>query len=150
MATSIEIDDAVKQRVENLANLRQKSADWVVREAIAQYVEREEARQNFKQEALASWADYQATGMHLTGDEVSAWLETWGTEANLEPPECHTWSSPSAQRLGSAWRGVAFSRLHGTGRLRGAQARSSTGNSDCCRRTRRLGGRSSMCRAGAS
>ena len=90
MMTSIEIDDALKHRIENLARLRQASADWVVREAIAQYVEREEARQSFKQEAMESWADYQQTGLHLTGEEVSAWLKTWGTEAEMEPPECHT------------------------------------------------------------
>ena len=30
-----------------------------MREAIAQYVDREEAREGFKQEALASWAAYQ-------------------------------------------------------------------------------------------
>lgn len=90
MMTSIEIDDALKDRIENLARLRQASADWVVREAIAQYVEREEARQSFKQEAMESWADYQQTGLHLTGEEVSAWLKTWGTEAEMAPPECHT------------------------------------------------------------
>ena len=61
-----------------------------MREAIAQYVEREEARESFKQEAMESWAEYQQTGRHLTGEEVSAWLRTWGTEADTEPPECHT------------------------------------------------------------
>ncbi len=89
MATSIKIDDALKGRVQHLANLRRRSAHWIMREAIAQYVEREEARESFKQEAMASWADYQETGLHLTGEEVSAWLRTWGTEAETEPPECH-------------------------------------------------------------
>ena len=89
MVTSIEVDDALKHRIENLANSRQQSAEWVMREAIAQYVEREEARESFKREAMESWADYQQTGRHLTGEELSAWLKTWGTEAASEPPECH-------------------------------------------------------------
>jgi predicted transcriptional regulator len=38
---------------------------------------------------MASWAEYQETGLHLTADEVNAWLRTWGTEADMEPPECH-------------------------------------------------------------
>ena len=59
-----------------------------MREAIAQYVDREEAREGFKQEALASWAAYQETGRHLTGKETRAWLTTWGTEAEAELPEC--------------------------------------------------------------
>ena len=50
MATSIKIDDELKGRVQHLANLRQRSLHWIMREAIAQYVEREEARESFKQD----------------------------------------------------------------------------------------------------
>ena len=89
MATSIKIDDELKGRVQRLAGLRQRSPRWIMREAIAQYVEREEAREAFKQEALASWAAYRETGRHLTGQEVRAWLNTWGDEAETELPECH-------------------------------------------------------------
>ena len=89
MATSIKIDDELKARVQHLAELRQRSAHWIMREAIAQYVGREEARESFKQEALHSWVAYQETGRHLTGDEVRAWLNTWGNEADTELPPCH-------------------------------------------------------------
>ncbi|MHB0992489.1 MAG: CopG family ribbon-helix-helix protein [Burkholderiales bacterium] len=89
MATSIKIDDDLKDRVQHLAGLRQRSAHWIMREAITQYVAREEARESFKQEALASWATYQETGRHLSGQEVRTWLSTWGTEAETAIPECH-------------------------------------------------------------
>lgn len=72
MATSIKIDDELKTRIQHLASLRQRSAHWIMREAITQYVEREEACESFKQEALASWASYQETGLHLTGQEARA------------------------------------------------------------------------------
>ncbi|MBB6193824.1 putative transcriptional regulator [Sphingobium wenxiniae] len=36
-----------------------------------------EARESFKAEALASWAEYQETGLHLTGEEVARWLDSW-------------------------------------------------------------------------
>ena len=49
----------------------------------------EEARESFCQEAMASWLAYKETGRHLTGEEVRAWLNTWGTETEAEPPECH-------------------------------------------------------------
>jgi predicted transcriptional regulator len=88
MATSIKIDDELKERVQDLAKLRQRSAHWIMREAIAQYVAREEARESLKQEALASWKAYQETGQHLTGNEVRTWLNNWGTEAEAEPPKC--------------------------------------------------------------
>lgn len=89
MATSLKIDDTLKGRVQNIATQRRRSSHWIMLEAIEQYVEREEARERFKQEALASWADYQETGLHLTGEEVCAWLSTWGTEDEKALPECH-------------------------------------------------------------
>ncbi len=89
MATSLKIDDALKSRVQRLAGLRRRSAHWIMHEAITQYVAREEARENFKQEAMASWTAYQESGRHLTGPEVRTWLETWGTEAETALPECH-------------------------------------------------------------
>ena len=58
-------------------------------EAIEQYIEREEAHERFKQEALASWAAFKETGRHLSGQEVRAWLNTWGTDDEKAVPECH-------------------------------------------------------------
>lgn len=88
MATSLKIDDKLKKRVQQLAQQRQRSPHWIMREAIEQYVNREEARESFKQEAMASWTAYQETGRHLTGEEVRAWLHTWGTEAETAVPPC--------------------------------------------------------------
>lgn len=89
MATSLKIDDALKSRVQSLASQRRRSAHWIMLEAIHQYVEREEARESFAQEALASWAAYRETGRHLTGQEVRDWLSTWGTDDETASPECH-------------------------------------------------------------
>ena len=89
MATSIKIDEELRGRVQRLAGLRQRSAHWIMREAIQQYVEREEARESLKQEALDSWIAYQETGRHLTGQEVRAWLKGWGTDDESTAPECH-------------------------------------------------------------
>lgn len=89
MATSVKLDADLKSRIQHLAELRHRSAHWIMREAIRDYVEREETRESFKQEALASWQAYQETGQHLTGQEVRHWLSTWGTAHEKEIPECH-------------------------------------------------------------
>ena len=89
MATSVKLDDSLKDRIQRLATQQRRSAHWIMREAIQQYVERAEARESFKQEALASWEDYQSTGQHLTGDEVREWLRGWGTDEETEIPACH-------------------------------------------------------------
>ena len=41
MATSVKLDEALKGRVRELANSRRRSAHWIMREAIQQYVDRE-------------------------------------------------------------------------------------------------------------
>ena len=89
MATSVKIDDQMKTRLQTLAGQRRRSAHWLIKEAIEQYVEREEARESFKQEAEAAWSAYQETGRHLTGEEALAWLQTWGEEGETDQPACH-------------------------------------------------------------
>jgi len=88
MATSLKIDDTLKGRVQQLASQRRRSPHWIMLEAIQQYVEREEARESFKQEALESWAAYKETGRHLTGQEVRTWLNTWGTDEERAVQDC--------------------------------------------------------------
>lgn len=60
-----------------------------MKEAIKQYLDREEAHESFKQEALASWQEYQESSQHLTGQEVTQWLDTWGTDQEKAVPVCH-------------------------------------------------------------
>lgn len=87
--TSIKLDDTLKNRVQNLANSQQRTAHWIMKEAISQYVEREEKKEAFKQDALNAWDEYQMTGSHLTASEVENWLDSWGSEDEVETPICH-------------------------------------------------------------
>jgi predicted transcriptional regulator len=87
--TSIKLDDDLKGRVEHLAEARRRSSHWIMREAIAQYVEREEQRERLRQDTLQAWEEFQATGLHATAEAVERWLSSWGTEDELPAPECH-------------------------------------------------------------
>ena len=89
MAVSIKLDDVLKGRVQHLAASQRRSAHWIMREAIQQYIDRKEARESFRQDALASWAEYRHSGQHLTGDETRDWLRGWGSEVDTEAPACH-------------------------------------------------------------
>ena len=89
MATSVKLDPALKSRLDHLAQVRRRSAHWIMREAIQQYVEREEARESFKEEALQAWREYRETGLHLSVEETTAWLDRWGTEDETEVPDWH-------------------------------------------------------------
>lgn len=89
MPTSLKIDDELKDRIRNLASTRDRSAHWIMREAIRQYVDREEARDGFLRDATAAWHDYSETGLHITGDEALDWLSTWGKADERTQPDCH-------------------------------------------------------------
>ncbi|WP_298395537.1 CopG family ribbon-helix-helix protein [Sphingobium sp.] len=88
-ATSIKLDEVLKGRVQQLAQARDRSAHWIMREAITQYVEREERREALRQDSVKAWEAFQANGLHATAEEVDAWLASWGTEDELPAPPCH-------------------------------------------------------------
>jgi predicted transcriptional regulator len=58
-------------------------------EAIEQYVEREERRERLRQDALAAWAEYKASGRHVTAAEAEAWLARLEAGEDAEPPSPH-------------------------------------------------------------
>ena len=87
--TSVKLDSDIKDRVQRLASARQRSAHWLIREAIEQYVEREEQRQQMRQEAVAAWDAYQATGLHVTAEEADTWLARLEAGEDVHPPKCH-------------------------------------------------------------
>ncbi|GLQ99910.1 CopG family ribbon-helix-helix protein [Dyella mobilis] len=89
MATSLKIDEELKGRIQHLADLRHRSAHWIMCEAIKEYVVREEARESFKQEAVRAWESYKANGRHLTLEEADAWLAQLEAGKDAELPECH-------------------------------------------------------------
>lgn len=83
---AIKLDDDTKARVKRLAAARQRTPHWVMREAIAQYVVREEQRETFRQDTLNAWEEYRTTGQHAPAEEVEAWLSSWGTDNELSAP----------------------------------------------------------------
>lgn len=89
MATSVKLDDDLKGRIQHLADLRHRSAHWIMREAIRDYVTREEQRESFRQDALRAWESYQENGQHLTLEEADAWLARLEAGEDAGLPKCH-------------------------------------------------------------
>jgi len=87
MAVKLESD--LRERLSRLAKARKHTPHFLMREAITEYVEREEQRDLFHQEAMNAWEEYRETGLHVTGREVIEWLNTWGTEHEQAAPLCH-------------------------------------------------------------
>jgi len=87
--TSLKLDPEMKQRVQRLAAAQRRTAHWIMREAIEEYVDRQEKRAQFVRDGLAAWEDYQTTGLHLTEEEADAWLDKLAAGEDIEAPECH-------------------------------------------------------------
>lgn len=79
----------MKERVQRLASLRRRSPHWIMREAVEQYVEREEKREQFRQNALAAWTHYQSTGLYVTAEDADMWLASLEAGEDAAAPECH-------------------------------------------------------------
>lgn len=86
---SVRLDESIKARIQSLAGQRQRPAHWLMREAIEQYLEREEKRQAFLQAGRDAWERYHSTGQHVTGEEADAWLAQLESGKDVDPPACH-------------------------------------------------------------
>lgn len=86
---AVRLADPLKARIRTLADRRRRPVHWLMREAIEQYVTREEQRETFRQEALDAWNHYQTTGLHVTGAEADAWLAELEAGNDVELPACH-------------------------------------------------------------
>jgi predicted transcriptional regulator len=76
----VKLEEELRARLKMLGETRQRSAHWLMKEAIRQYLDREEEQERRNREADAAWEEYQETGQYASHDAVSAWLDTWGTE----------------------------------------------------------------------
>jgi predicted transcriptional regulator len=86
--TSLKLESAMKERVQRLASAHRRSAHWIMREAVEQYVEREEKRERMRQDALAAWDHYRTTGLHATAGEADAWLAKLEAGKAAAVPKC--------------------------------------------------------------
>ena len=85
---SIKLAEQEKERLKALGKTRQRSPHWLAKQAITEYLDREEAVERFKQESVSAWNDYQQSGQVIPHDKVMEWLGTWGENPDGEAPSC--------------------------------------------------------------
>ena len=71
---AIKLDQDMLDRMKRLAGAKGRSTHWMLRQAVSQFVEREEARGAFRAAGLGAWQHYQGTGLHVTHEDADAWL----------------------------------------------------------------------------
>lgn len=86
---SIKLDETERTALSRVAEARKRSAHFIAREAIRDYLQRAERRQSFIADADAAWRGYQDTGPHITLDEFSKWVDEVQENPAAEMPVCH-------------------------------------------------------------
>ena len=83
----VKLDDETRNRLKALAEARRRSAHWLMKEAIGQYLEREEEIERRNREADEAWEEYRTTGRSISQEAMGAWLDSWGTDKEGPCPD---------------------------------------------------------------
>jgi predicted transcriptional regulator len=83
---AVKLDDKDYDRLKLLGEVRKRSPHWLMREAIRQFLEREEEAEQIRRETLERWTQFEATGETVNHEMVATWLETWGSASETKCP----------------------------------------------------------------
>jgi len=83
---TIRLDERTKERLDRLAESVARSKSYLVTRALQDYLELNEWQVTAIKKAVSK-AD-SSDARFVAHEDVSAWLETWGTENEKEPPQC--------------------------------------------------------------
>ncbi|HET9047481.1 MAG TPA: ribbon-helix-helix protein, CopG family [Chiayiivirga sp.] len=84
--TTVRLQPEVESGLEAMADKLQRSKNWLVNQAIREFVARQEQEQSRWSETLTAMGSV-AQGKVVSGQAVHAWLESWGSPNELSPPK---------------------------------------------------------------
>jgi predicted transcriptional regulator len=84
--TSIRLQPEVESGLEAMSDKLQRSKNWLINQAIREFVTRQESEQARWSETLAAMESV-ANGNVVSGQAVDAWLASWGTPDESAPPK---------------------------------------------------------------
>ncbi|MFE8032992.1 CopG family ribbon-helix-helix protein [Thiohalocapsa marina] len=77
--------DDLLERLDATATRLRRSKGWIINDALREYLEREHLRQRRDEETREALAELDA-GQVVDGDEVLAWIDSWGSKNKRESP----------------------------------------------------------------
>ena len=80
----VKLDEDVRDRLKALGVAKERSPHWLMKKAIQEYLEKEEAFEREKREDLQRWQRYQDTGDHLDHDNVRTRLARLADQARTK------------------------------------------------------------------
>ena len=89
---TVKLDPSVRARISALAMSKKRTPHYLLKEAIREYIDREESQQNFIKVAERSYEHYKETGSHISLDEFSAWVDVVEQKPGTSMLVCHEYS----------------------------------------------------------
>ena len=83
--TSIRLQPDIESPLEELAKKLDRSKNYLINQAIKEFIDRQSLEEHRWEETLQALSSIQA-GKSVSEAEVTAWLESWGTDEELSPP----------------------------------------------------------------
>jgi predicted transcriptional regulator len=87
--TSVKLGER-KAVLSTLAEKQRRSVHSLVVEAVDIYIEQTQARLEYEEQAIRSYENFQATGLHVTPEELKDWAKSLSTKNPKKAPQCHT------------------------------------------------------------
>ncbi|MFD2232173.1 CopG family ribbon-helix-helix protein [Alkalimarinus sediminis] len=84
--TSIRLNSEVEVPLENLAHKLDRSKNYIINQAVKEFVQRQSMDDSRWEDTLAALNSIKA-GKTIDGNEVASWLQSWGTNEELSPPK---------------------------------------------------------------
>jgi predicted transcriptional regulator len=89
-STSVKLKDGYSERLKSLAETKQRSANWLLNEAVGKYLDDEESAAELRAEVLARHREFQETGLHVTQEEALDWLRRRAAGEDVPVPKAHS------------------------------------------------------------
>ena len=80
----IKLDEDTRERLKHLSLLKERSPHWLMKAAIREYLDREEARERERHEDQARWKRYVQTGAFIDNDSMMSWLDGLAEQARTK------------------------------------------------------------------
>lgn len=84
--TTVRLQPDLEQGLEAAASKLQRSKGWLINQALREYLERQTLEQLRWRQTLEALDDV-AQGNVVSGDDVHAWLQSWGGADELPQPK---------------------------------------------------------------
>lgn len=84
--TSIRLQPEIESPLENLAKKLDRSKNYLINQAIKEYIERKGADEKRWSETIEAIASVKE-GKAVPEQDVNEWLESWGSENEAKPPK---------------------------------------------------------------